>query len=354
MPILNGARRQRSVVRGCAATTTLALLAACGTLDDSGEEAGGESGDGVVRLVMAPDPVWDWLTDQGIRQKMEEQAGIQILDSSSWDEFSVYAGGHADVVSAASYEVPQLEEATGVESTIFGKYNKDRSVFAVRSDSDYQDMCDLMGERVVTLSAVSTTIMWGIYAQEFCDAELTPESDDYDLSIADVQSVAPLLASGDAEACVCLPDFAIKELSSGEIRPLYDGRSAGQIFAEEFGNGHEGPNTNVFLAPTEWLEEHPEEAAFLLEVWERGIQEWQKHRDEIIETYPEHFAATTPEQIDFVQNWLDTKYDWFEDSVYLTEEWIEGERQIFDLMKSAGYIEEDIEEPTFEIVGPGQ
>lgn len=339
------------------------LMTACGEAAETGEgntedgaapaEAGeAEDANGVIRMVLAPDPVWDWLTDQGIREQMEQDAEMQILDSATWDEFGVYAGGHADVVSAAAYEVPDLEEATGIPTTVFGKYNSDRSVLAVRADSEYQDLCDLEGQTLVSLSAVSVTIMWGIYAQEMCGLDLSAEGGDYDLVVTDIQNLAGLVANGEAEACLCFPDFAIPQLRNNELKTLYEGRSAAQIFADEYGNGHDGPQTNVFLAPTAWIEKNPEEAAFLLSVWERGLQEWKTHRNEIIEAYPEHFAAETPEDAAFIQNWLDTNYDWFEDSAYLDEAWVEGETQIFNLMKENGYLPEDAEPPNFALIGP--
>jgi ABC-type nitrate/sulfonate/bicarbonate transport system substrate-binding protein len=340
------------------------LISACG---GGAEEEGTGEGDaatgaaaadeaqdanGVIRLVMAPDPVWKWITDQGIRQEMEEAAGMQVLDSATWDEFGVYAGGHADVVSAAAYEVPELEEATGIDTTVFGKFNSDRSILAVRADSEYQDLCDLEGQKIVSLSAVSITIMWGIYAQEKCGLELSAEGGDFELIVADIQNLASLTASGDAEACLCLPDFGIPQFRSGELKPLYEGRSAAQIFADDYGNGHDGPQTNVFLAPTAWVDQNPEEAAFLLALWDRAVQEWQTNRDEIIDSYPEDFAAQTPEDSAFIKDWITNNYDWFEETVYLDEEWIEGEKQIFDLMKETGYIAEDAEYPTFKIIPP--
>ncbi|MPZ73589.1 MAG: ABC transporter substrate-binding protein [Nitriliruptorales bacterium] len=351
------------------------VAAACGGAGDGGEGAGGEDtgtegaqggdtgteaagggggeeaqdADGVIRMVLAPDPVWDWLTDQGIREEMEQEAEMQILDSATWDEFGVYAGGHADVVSAAAYEVPELEEATGIETTVFGKYNADRSVLAVRAEDTekYQSICDLEGQTVVSLSAVSITIMWGIYAQEECGLDLNAEGGDFDLVVTDIQNMAGLVERGDAEACLCLPDFSIKQLREEKLVPLNDGRSAAQIFADEYGDGHNGPQTNVFLAPTAWVEKNPEEAAFLISVWDRGLEEWRENRDQIIETYPQHFAAESDEEIQFIKDWLENTYDWFEETAYIDEEWIEGENQIFDLMKETGYLPEDAENPTY-------
>ena len=42
-------------------------IGACGVGDDD-DGGGGSSGEGVIRFTFAPDPVWRWLTDQGIRE----------------------------------------------------------------------------------------------------------------------------------------------------------------------------------------------------------------------------------------------------------------------------------------------
>ncbi|WP_148575559.1 ABC transporter substrate-binding protein [Nocardioides caldifontis] len=345
----------RSSRRLVAAAGVLALLASgCGNRPGAASEGGGEAKDanGVVNMVMAPDPVWKWLEAQGIKQEMEEEAGIQILTSSSWDEFGVYAGGHADVVSASSYEVPDLEEQTGDEATIFGKFNSDRSILAVGKDSDAKDICDLKGKKIVTHSAVSITIMWGVYAREFCDLDLRAGGGDYELVVTDPQNAASLIERGDADAGLLLPDFSIKQLSSGAVKPLYDAKSVSQIYAENFSSDPENvthPQNNVFVARKAWVEKNPEEAQFLIDVWDRGVQEWAEHRDEIIEAYPEDFAAETPEEKTFIKNWLNDNYDWFVDTTYMDQAWVDSETELFDLMKETGYIDEDIDAPHFTI-----
>ncbi len=265
--------------------SAIALAASgCGSRPGAAEEGEAKDAGGVVNMVMAPDPVWKWMEDQGIKQEMEEEAGIQILTSSSWDEFGVYAGGHADVVSAASYEVPELEAQTGEKATIFGKFNSDRSILAVPADSDAKDICDLEGKKIVTHSAVSITIMWGVYAREFCDLDLRAGGGDYELVVTDPQNAAGLIERGDADAGLLLPDFSIPQLSSGDIKPLYDAKSVSQIYAEKFSSDPDEvthPQNNVFVARKAWVEKNPEEAAFLIEIWDRGVQEWaeQPRRD---------------------------------------------------------------------------
>jgi ABC-type nitrate/sulfonate/bicarbonate transport system substrate-binding protein len=329
-----GSTRAGRLIRIAALLLACAVAAACSSL--ARQEAAPEAKDanGVVQMVMAPDPVWKWLESQGIKEEMEQQAGIQVLTSASWDEFGVYAGGHADVISAATYEVPELAEATGEPATIFGMYNGDRSVLGVAANSPYQNLCDLRGKKIATFTAVSITLIWGMYAKQFCDLDLR---------------------AGDADACLCLPDFAIPELAAGAVRPLYDGKAAAQLYAEHFGTDKSDvshPQTNVFVARKAWVEKNPDEARFLIALWDRGITEWREHRNEIIAAYPEDFAVRNPEEQAFLENWLDTEYDWFAPTAYLDEEWVAEERRLFDLMKETGFMDADTPTPDFTIIEP--
>lgn len=319
-----------------------------------GGSAEAKDANGAVNMVMAPDPVWKWMEDQGIKQEMEEEAGIQILTSSSWDEFGVYAGGHADVVSAASYEVPELEKQTGEPATIFGKFNSDRSILAVPADSPAKDLCDLKGKKIVTHSAVSITIMWGIYAKEFCNLDLRAGGGDFDVIVTDVQNSASLVERGDADAALLLPDFGIPQLASGKLRPLYDSKSVSQIYAEKFGDGSDTthPQNNVFVARKAWVDKNPDEAAFLIKIWDRGVQEWAKNKEKIIEAYPEDFAAETPEEKKFILDWLNNTYDWFVPTTYLDQEWVDQETELFQLMKDTGFVDQDVKDPDFTIIEP--
>jgi len=337
------------------------LVAAAGCSEDRGDSGGGggdsgtstEESDGVIRFTFAPDPVWRWLKDQGIKDEMEQESKIKILDSSTWDEFGIYAGGHADVVSTGSFEVPELEKQTGVKSVVFGKYNIARAVIAVRADSPYQSIEDLKGKKITTFTSVSDALLWGAMAKKSENVEFKAEDGDYEFVLTDVQNMASLVAKGDAEACICLPDFAIPELKSGKLRVLYDGRSDAELFQDEFASGHPGPAINVFVAREEWFNEHRKEAEFFLKVWERGVQEWKKHKDEIIAAYPQDFAASNEAEEKWISNYLD-EHDWFVDSVYLDDQWIEQESTVFDLLKETGRMESEQEPPPFEPIGsPG-
>lgn len=344
-------------LRWVAGLAVLTLAAsACASGGGASQQPGeAEDANGIVNMVMAPDPVWKWLDDQGIKQEMEQAAGIQILTAASWDEFGVFAGGNADVISAASYEVPDLEAAIGEPATVFGRYNTDRSILAVGPDNPAQNICDLEGQRIATFTAVSITLIWGMYAKDQCDLNLKEGEGDFELVVTDIQNLASLVARGDADACLCLPDFAIPELSTNQIKPLYDAKSAAQLWAENYGSNPDDtthPQTNVFVAREAWVKKNPEEAAFLIELWDRGIKEWQANRDAIIAAYPEDFAVRNDQEMAFIRDWLDNRFDWFVPSAYLDDQWVAGELEVFDLMRETGFMGADVENPSFTTVEP--
>lgn len=332
------------------------VLAACGS--DSGEDAAGgdDSGtEGVIRFTFAPDPVWDYINDTGIREEMEADTGMRIVSQVTWDEFGLYASGLTDVGSVGDFEVAVLDEQTGQESVIFGKYNIQRSVVVVpSSDTTSQTLEDLVGKRIAVFDTVSSTMIWGVLASQLHDLDFRTGGGDFELVQVDITNTGPLAAEGtDVDAAIVLPDFAVNELSNGSLRVLYDGRTDAEVYAQDIVNNpeHEGPMSNVFIAPKEWYDSHPDEVAFFLSLWERGLQEWQANRAEIIASYPQHFAVEGEEQVQFMQDWLD-QHDWFVDSVYLTDQWIEDEKPLFDIMRDTGWMGSDEEDPTFDVVTP--
>jgi ABC-type nitrate/sulfonate/bicarbonate transport system substrate-binding protein len=108
----------------------------------------------------------------------------------------------------------------------------------------------------------------------------------------------------------------------------------------------------VFVAREAWVEKNPDEAAFLIKLWDRGIKEWQENRDEIIAAYPEDFAVRNDKEMKFIQDWLDNKFDWFVPSAYLDDQWIDGEKEVFDLMRETGFMDKDVEDPPFKALEP--
>jgi ABC-type nitrate/sulfonate/bicarbonate transport system substrate-binding protein len=349
--------RNRSVRVTAALVLAAVIAAACGGNGDSGGEDGERS---IIRFAFSPDPVIDWLNDQGIIPEFEEQYNVRLVTTSTWDEFTFFAGGHGDIVSMATYETPLLEEETGIDTVTFGSYNNLRVPVFVRADSDYETLEDLKGETAAVPSTVSSTIVWGMFAEDWYGLDFCIErpdgSDcaDFDLREGDHFANMDLLLRGEIEACVCIPEAAFPYWRKGEVRALYEPKiSPFEIYEEKYAPGHKGLNGNNFVARADWFDDHPNEVAFFLALWERGIKEWQEHKAEIIRTYPQHFAVEEPADVDFAVKYMQ-EHDFFTDTVYLDEEWVKNETNVYDLMKETGWMEEDAEEPRFEIVEPAE
>lgn len=334
------------LLRTCVALVAIAMLALLtGCSAGLGGPASSRSArDGVIRFTFAPDPIWDYMNETGIVDQWQRDTGYTIETSATWDEFGLFAGGHADIISSASFEVPGLEEQTQRETVIIGKYNAERSRILVRRDDPAQSLADLKGRRLGVFTTVSGTLVWSALAAQMHGVDVV--DGDFDVVVADIQNLSNLLARGEIDACICYPDLSARELRDGSVRPLYGGKSSADLFAELVAPGHDGPMGNVFVARKDWVEGHPGEVSAFLDLWDRGLAEWQVHRDAMIERYPQHFAVATPEDIEFMKAYV-SQYDWVTDEVRFDPQWAADESSIFDLMRATGVIGEDVTDPQF-------
>jgi hypothetical protein len=116
--------------------------------------------------------------------------------------------------------------------------------------------------------------------------------------------------------------------------------------------------SNLFTATEAYYDNHPDEIKAFLALWQRGVDLWNENQEEIIRTYPQHFSVESDEDVAWMIEFMnDPENDWFVESVYLTEEWIEAERKIWDFMSNLNednenYLSPDFEQPRFEVVAP--
>ena len=346
-------RRRRSIRALASVLAFAAVVAACGGDDDTGDGSADGEIAGSIRFTFAPDPAWDWIVDNGILEEMEAESGYRIIQSITWDELGVFSGGHADVVSIGSYESPVIESELGVETATFGKFNRAKDVVIVTTDKDWETFADLPQGCVIGVeSFVGGSTIWQALADVGEGREIAEGSADLPMATSDYQVMPDLVLSGEFCAGVIDPTQAIPEFATGAIKTLYDGKSGSQMYAEVYEPGHEGLNSNNFIALLSWYEDHPGEIAFFLEVWQRALDEWAANRDEIIETYPDHFAAEDESQIEFMKDYFTNTFDWFVDSPYLDEAWIEGEAQVTEILRDAELVNEDQEMPVHVCIDP--
>ncbi len=337
----------RAAASGAALATLGPTLAACGGDDESA--AGGRD---VVRFAFAPDPVWDYMNDNGIIVRFEEKHNIRIVTSSTWDEFAYFAGGHGDIVSTATYELPLLEDKTGIKTVTFGKYNLLRITPIARADSGYKTLADIpKGSKIAVPSAVSSTLVWGMFARKLHDLDFRVGGGDFELVVEDHFVMGEHVARGQVEAALAIPEAAISYLRKGELEVMYDNKLPYEVYGDICSCEHAGVMGNNFTATKKWYDAHPEQAQAFLDLWEEGIKGWRDKQAEIIKTYPQHFAVEEDEDVEAMQGYL-ADHDWFVDSVYLDEKWIGNETKLYDLMKETKFMEADAPTPEFAAIEP--
>ncbi len=349
--------RTNRMAKVLAALAVLTLLAAgCGDDDDDSEAQDTE----IIRFAFAPDPVWDWLTDTGLLEIWEIENDIRIVTASTWDEFTYFAGGHGDIVSMGTQEIPVLEQETSIDTVTFGKYNYQRSFMLRRADSPYETLEDISrGSNICVSSPVSNTGFWTVAMDQLHDIDYRVGGGDYNLIVNDHFVNPTNLLRGDCEAAVVIPEAAVPHLRAGEIEVMYNGRMPFQLY-NDFSGLNDGKNhvmSNLFTATESWYDAHPEEAKAFLELWQLGIEQWEENTATIVETYPQHFAVEDPEDIAFTVDFMQGANDWFVDSVFLDSDWIEAEVAIYDFMTelhedNQNRLDVGFPQPRFEAIAP--
>ncbi|HSK91447.1 MAG TPA: hypothetical protein VK875_09045 [Euzebyales bacterium] len=348
-------RRRMSWLLGVLAMTLIA--AACGSSGAASveEPPATSSSDGreIIRFAFAPDPVWDYMRDTGVLTEWEKKNNLRIVTSESWDEFAYFAGGHGDIVSMATHELPVLEEESGTKVVAFGKYNHDRISLMRNADDRFETLADLPeGSRPCVGSAVSTTIVWSVIADQFHDIDYRVGQGEFDVVVQDYFEMPDMVAQGECTVAATLPEAAVAPLREGSLEIMYGGRAPWQIYQDICECDHKGIMSNLFVATEEWYDSHPEQAAAFLELWERGVELWHQNKEEIVGLYPQHFSVETEDEIKWMVDYMEGPQDWFVETVYLDEAWVEGEKELYEYMTDAGWMAEDTEIPRFEVITP--
>ena len=358
------AGRPKLRVLGALAAAAALLAASCGSSGGStavtadpaapAQELSPPPSDPVrIRLALAPDPVWEWLQDSGTVAEWEMTHNIEIDASNPFDQFSAFAGGHADMVLINSLDVPQFVEQSDRDPAIVGKYTTDRSILAVRRTSQAQNLGDLVEARIAVESSLGSTLLWGLIAEALHGLEFQADSPDFNLVVVDPASVADLVMRGDADACICVPDFSVQYLAEGTMKPLYGGRSAAEIYAEEVMDDPDAlPMADAFLIDRSWHANNEAAVASMLGLWEVGLDHWKSAKHSIIADYPHLFSVTTDAEIAWITDYA-TQHDWVVSSIYISDAEAEAHTATYAAMQEIGLLDATASMPDVDTIHTG-
>lgn len=331
----------------------LALTAAgCGS---GADEEGSRT---EVRFLIAPDPLWDYMVEQGIVARYEERYNMTIRTTQSWDEFQFFAGGHGDIVSMGTLELPILEKQTGVDTVTFGRYNSFRSTPAAACDKGYETLEDLpKGSKIGVNSPLSSTILWDIYSREKYGFpfQVNNKKTPFEMVVEDHFVMPEHLARGGLDAAVIIPEAGAPFLRTGKLCYMYGGRASWEVLRELMPNPeHKGVLSNGFTSTKKFYDQHPEAVKGFLALWDEGLQQWKTHKEEIVRRYPQHFAVEEEPDVKYIVDYLNSEHDYFQPTVYLNDDWVKNESVIYDLMKKYGLMDKNQENPQFAVVEPAK
>ncbi|MDE0652023.1 MAG: PhnD/SsuA/transferrin family substrate-binding protein [bacterium] len=310
----------------------------------------------VIRLALAPDPIWQWLEDSGARAAWEQSHNVRIEASNAFDQFAAFAGGHADVVLINALDVPKFTEEPGRDPVIIGKYTTDRSILAVRRTSRAENLEDLVERRIAVESSLASTLLWGLIAEARYGLDFSQDSPDFDLVTVEPASVADLVMRGDVDACVCTPDYSVPFLASGRLRALYDGKSAaelhttGGLAGEDLGAGLVAI-ADAFVTDKAWYAANQHAVDALLSLWQEGVTAWSENKAQIVADYPHHFSVESDAEIAWLADYV-AAHDWIVRSVYISDQEAETHKFAFHRLRDLGLVPADATAPEIYIVQP--
>lgn len=318
----------RRVVRSAAALLVAAsafAAAGCGAGADNQpataqapQATGTPAGDAAtIHFALPSEPLWQWLVDSGTLAAWETEHGLRIEASHPFRPFTALVSGHADIILIDALDVPVFSEGLGSDPVIVGRYASDRSIAAVKRTSQATDLAGVVEGQIAMESELGSTLLWSLIVEQAHSLDLSEDSPDFDFILA-TSGVGDTVERGSADACICLPDASVANLSSGMLRPLYDGMSASQLYAGLSGKPDKRLLGEVFLTEREWFAAHRDEVAAFLELWEAAVQHWHAHYPELIAAYPELLSVQTQDHVD----WLTQRvagHNWIVPTVHIAE-----------------------------------
>ena len=329
-----------------------AMAASCGSSSTSTSSSPGTSTEkSIVRFVFAPDPIWNYMQDTGVVARYEEKYNMKIVNTTTYDETAWFIGGHADVASIGSFEVPSIEVNSGKKFTAFAQYNFLRNSIFVRTDSPYQSMADLKGKRIGVSGGGADQIMWRAMILKKDGLDLKLGGGDFKCVVQEFQALPIALDKGDTEACVGIIDYEIPYMVDGTHRWLYPDQPTGFEYYKEYMDPeklHMGPMINLFVGQKEWVDNNPKLVEGFNMMWQVGVNQYWADKKASILAYPDLYTVKNAKELDWYLSYCE-EHDGCVQSVYMNEAWTKKESEAVDLCRQTGALPADAPLPTFLI-----
>jgi hypothetical protein len=329
------------------------VAASCGSSGSSSSgsspgSSGASSGEPtVVRFVFAPDAVWNYMRDTGIVTKWEELYNMKIVNTTTWDETAWFIGGHADIASMGTYEVPMVAENAGKEFVNFGKYNHDRDSIYIKMSSPYKSMPDLKGKKIATSGTGGAMLMQRAMFKKLYNLDLRLGASDFNVVVQEEIAMPASLQKGAVDATLGAIDWEIPYMQTSQHNWLYPETPTDfEFYRANFDPAHTGVMSNLWVTTPAWLDANQHAAEGFNLMWQEGVNAWHANRKTIIQAYPDMFTVKDQAQLDWFLSYLD-QHDNCVTSVYLDDAWIEGEKRVYALLKETGVIKESTPDPVF-------
>ena len=245
-----------------------------------------------------------------------------------------------------------ISEQSGKEFVSFGQYNMDRDTVFVRSDSPYQNMADLKGQRISTAGTGASLLLEAAMFKKMEGVDLRLGGGDYKLTVQEFIAMPATLEKGDFEASMGAVDFEIPYLRTGKHRWLFPETPVAWEYYRVYidpTQTHNGCMSNLWVTTPEWLDTNLKVAEGFNVMWQEGVNAWFANKETIVAAYPDLFPTTNQADIDWFLKYLET-WDQCVKTVYMDPTWVEAEKAVFTLLKEQGFVKESTPDPVFKIM----
>lgn len=347
------------VVAGCgdddATTTSAAVTTTAGETTTTAAAAPGEVG---MSFEREGDPMIAWMIDTGLVDELEAKYNVVFTPTETPDDFAFFAGGHGNVIQLGSYEVPFIEAETGIATVTFGAIRSQATIWLTRADNPANTFADLVGETITNNGPGGSAYVWQFLVKELHGLDMRYGGGDFNWVASGGDRIGvDMVLNGEAAATACNYTSCADVLANGQMKVMYDGRTAGQLYTEELGGTGSGDRNlwhNTLVARADWYDTHPNEVAFVLELFERAMEAWNADPGAILTTYAADMGLDIVDDAATLEYLTTTavEFDPVLESVYLTPEAVAGEQAVLQGFIDAGIIPSDAPLTRFEVVAP--